>query len=49
MKLVVTHAFADYPVGFEITDPAKIQEILGGEQAHYVVKVAIPAPEKKSK
>lgn len=40
MKLVVTHAFADYKIGEEIKDAEEIKKILAGDQAQYVVKVA---------
>lgn len=38
--LVVRIAFADHQIGEEITDPAIIREILGGDQAVYVIKRA---------
>ncbi|MDF7789583.1 hypothetical protein CG435_10790 [Pantoea ananatis] len=38
--LVVRIAFADYQIGEEITDAATIREILGGDQAVYVIKRA---------
>lgn len=38
--LVVRIAFADYQIGEEITDNAKIKEILSGDQAVYVIKRA---------
>jgi len=38
--LVVRIAFADYQIGEEITDVATIKEILGGDQAVYVIKRA---------
>jgi len=41
MKLVVTSAFADYKRGEEIKDPEAIKKILAGDQAQYVVKVAV--------
>lgn len=40
IKLVVKHAFADYQVGDQITDPAEVQKILAGETAVYVLKTA---------
>lgn len=42
MKLVVTHAFASYSIGDEITDAETIKTILDGDQAQFVVKVAAP-------
>lgn len=41
MKLIVTQAFGRYQRGDEITDPAEIKAILAGEQAVYVIKVAV--------
>jgi|GEM_PF-804410 len=38
--LVTRHAFGDYQVGDEITDPSEIKEILAGELAVYVIKRA---------
>lgn len=38
--LVVRIAFADYQIGEEITDVTTIKEILGGDQAVYVIKRA---------
>lgn len=38
--LVVRIAFADYQIGEEITDVATIKEIIGGDQAVYVIKRA---------
>ena len=38
--LVVRIAFADYQIGEEITDLPTIKEILGGDQAVYVIKRA---------
>jgi hypothetical protein len=40
MKLVVVHEFHPYKKGDEITDPAIVQQILAGENAPKVVKVA---------
>ncbi|WP_195763441.1 hypothetical protein [Duganella guangzhouensis] len=49
MKLVVITQFADYQIGDEITEQAKIDAILESDQAHFVVKVAVSAPAAKSK
>ncbi|MCJ7926445.1 MAG: hypothetical protein MUW55_11030 [Pantoea vagans] len=38
--LVVRIAFTDYQIGEEITDASTIKEILGGDQAVYVIKRA---------
>lgn len=38
--LVVVHPFADYQRGDRITDPAKIAEVLAGENASHCNKVA---------
>jgi len=38
--LVVRIAFADYQIGEEITDAAKMKDILDGEQAVYVIRRA---------
>jgi hypothetical protein len=46
MKLVVTHPFATYKAGDEITDKATVEKILNSEQAQYVVKVALPKAAK---
>lgn len=42
MKLVVTHEFANYSKGDEITDADAVKTILDGDQASNVVKVATP-------
>ena len=39
--LVVVRAFGAYAKGDTITDGEKITEILGGENAHCVVRVAL--------
>ncbi len=39
--LVVVRAFGAYGKGDTITDGEKIAEILGGENAHCVVRVAV--------
>jgi len=36
----VVIVFADYQIGEEITDAAKMEEILSGEQAGYVIRRA---------
>lgn len=38
--LVVVHPFGDYQRGDRITDPAKIEEVLAGENAGHCNKVA---------
>lgn len=46
MKLVVTHPFADYAIGQEITDPETVKTVLA-EHPDKVVKVAVhPVPEE---
>ncbi len=40
-KLVVIHAFGKYRKGDEITDPAIIADVLAGENAPSVRKVAV--------
>jgi hypothetical protein len=40
-SLVVVRAFGAYAKGDSITDGAKITEILAGENAHCVVRVAV--------
>ena len=42
--LVVVRAFASHAKGDVVTDPAEIAAILGGEQAHAVVRVITPSP-----
>ena len=39
--LVVVRPFGAYGKGDTITDSAKITEILAGENAHHVVRVAV--------
>jgi hypothetical protein len=39
--LVVVRAFGAYAKGDAITDSAKITEVLAGENAHCVVRVAV--------
>jgi len=39
--LVVAHPFGDYERGAAIKDPAEIAEVMKGENAHHVRKVAI--------
>lgn len=43
MNLVVTHAFSNYSVGAQITDPDEVAAILESEQSMSVVKVNPPA------
>ncbi|MBB3213432.1 hypothetical protein FHW67_002724 [Herbaspirillum sp. Sphag1AN] len=37
--LVVAHPFGDYERGSAITDPAEIEAVMSGENAHHVRKV----------
>jgi len=49
--LTVSEPFGGYAKGDEITDPAKVAEILSGENEHHVIKRAAPpaTPNKTSK
>jgi hypothetical protein len=47
MKLVVVQPFAGRQVGDEITEPAEVEAIRGGEHALHVVAVATPEPESE--
>lgn len=38
--LIVRHAFLDYQPGDQISDAAKIKEILSGDMAVYVIRAA---------
>jgi hypothetical protein len=40
--LIVTHAFGDFQVGDQITDPAKIAELTQSHSASNVVQVDLP-------
>ncbi len=40
--LIVTHAFADFKVGDQITDPATIDELKDSHSASNVVQVDLP-------
>jgi hypothetical protein len=49
--LIVTHAFSDYQVGDQITDPKKIDELKESHSASNFVQVDLPefAPVANSK
>jgi hypothetical protein len=44
MHLVVVRTFGSFSRGDVITDPTRITSILGGENAHSVVRVAARMP-----
>ena len=41
LALVVTRAFADYPVGAQITDPAQIAAVLESSNAAHAVPISV--------
>jgi hypothetical protein len=50
--LVVTNPFGGLSQGDRITDPAEIEAVLSGENAHHVVRADhadVPAPKTPSK
>lgn len=48
MNLIVTEPFAEYKRGDQITDPELVAEILEGEHAPFVVKVAPQVPQAEA-
>jgi hypothetical protein len=46
--LTVREPFGGYNKGDEISDPAKVKEILSGENEHHVIKRAAAQPVKSA-